>query len=287
VRRVVFGLSLLVASACGAGGDATPDAQSGDDALTERVCGQDPFAPNAVRGIDVSRHQETVDFAKVAAAASTELTSTMFDVGGRTRQARSIPGKITFVAARVSDGLAVKDGQLFQDNIRAIRAASLVPGAYQFLRPNEDAHAQAAYFIQELDRAGGYKRGDLPPTVDIEVSAGTTPQDVQAAVATWLGTVGDHYKVRPIVYSLAGVSSYLGSRFTSSPLWIANFYQSCPKMPAAWTKPGASIPWKMFQYDDAGHVDGIAPGHFVDLNVFNGTRADFDRFLDESYLGPR
>jgi len=276
----------VAALGCSAEDGTEIDPESSDDALTgmTRQCGKDPFAADAVRGIDVSRHQASVDFTKLAAAQSTQLTATMFNVGGRTRTARTIPGKVTFVAARVSDGLGVKDGQLFLDNYRSIKAAGLIAGAYQFLRPNEDARAQAEYFIEQVDLAGGYKRGDLPPTVDIEVSSGTTPRQVQDGVATWLKIVGDHFKVRPIVYSLAGISPYLGSRFTSSPLWIANFYQTCPKMPAAW---GSTIPWTFFQFDDAGYVEGIARGHFVDLNVFNGSRADFDRFLDESYLGPR
>ena len=106
---------------------------------------------------------------------------------------------------------------------------------------------------------------------------------MQAGVTTWLKVVGDHYKVRPIVYSLAGVSSYLGTKLTSSPLWIANFYQACPKMPSAWLD--SKTKWAFFQFDDAGKVDGVDPGNFVDLDIFNGNRAAFDAFLEQSYLG--
>lgn len=284
-RILLLGLGLLVAVAGCATDVEEEETDSDEGALVGRQCGQDPFAADAVRGIDVSKHQAKVDFQKVAAATELRLTPTMFNVGSRKREARSIPGKVVFAAARVSDGLTSKDGQLFLDNLRNIRAAGIIPGAYQFLRPNQDARAQAEYFIQELDKAGGYQKGDLPPTVDIEVSDGTTPKQVQDGVKIWLEIVGTHYKVRPMVYSLSGISSYLGSSLTESPLWIANFYQTCPKMPSAWASATPPIPWTFFQFDDAGKVDGVDPGRFVDLNVFNGTRAQFDRFLAESYLG--
>ena len=275
-------LVIIVASGCASTTDDS-DAANSAEALSERQCGQDPFAADSVRGIDVSKHQGTVDFGKIAATDNTRLTSKMFNVGTTTRSPKTIPGKVVFAVARVSDGLTTKDGQIFTDNFNHIRAAGLVPGAYQFLRPNQDATAQAQYFIQELDNVGGYNPGDIPPTVDIEVSDGTTPAAVQAGVTTWLKVVGDHYKVRPIVYSLAGVSSYLGTKLTASPLWIANFYQNCPKMPSAWVD--TSTRWAFFQFDDAGKVDGVASDNFVDLDIFNGNRAAFDKFLEESYLG--
>lgn len=283
----VVSITALAIGCSSASGEEEQDGAFEDTegaASDERQCGTDPFAETAVRGIDVSRHQGKVDFQKVAAATEMRLTPQMFNVGPRRRAPRSIPGKVVFAAARVSDGLSVKEGQNFIDNIRNIRAAGLIPGAYQFLRPNQDAKAQAEYFIQELDKAGGYQPGDLPPTVDIEVSDGTTPKQVQDGVAIWLEIVGKHYKVKPVVYSLAGISSYLGSRFTGSPLWIANFYQQCPKMPSAWRASEPQIPWTFFQFDDAGVVDGIPAGNYVDLNVFNGTRADFDLFLLNSQV---
>ena len=102
---------------------------------------------------------------------------------------------------------------------------------------------------------------------------------------TWLKIVGEHYGVRPMVYSLSGISDYLGDNLTDWPLWIANFYQpGAPKMPAAWTKTNQT--WRFHQFDDAGWVEGIPRGNFVDLNVFNGSRASFDQFLEKSVLHP-
>lgn len=296
MRALRTALAFLGLVAVGAGCSAD-SGESGEESGTEgiptaddnliqgpRQCGQDPFAAAAVRGIDVSKHQGTVDFEKVAGATGVKLTTTTFNTGGKRRAERVLPGKVVFAATRVSDGLEIVDAT-FLGNMKKIRAAGLIPGAYQFLRPTQDATAQANLFIAKLDAAGGYKKGDLPPTVDIEVSSGTTPAQVQAGVKTWLKLVGDHFHVKPMVYSLSGISSYLGSSLTASPLWIANFYQTCPKMPSAWMTP-REIPWTFFQFDDAGHVDGIAAGNYVDLNVFNGTRAQFDAFLANAYVGP-
>lgn len=285
MRHLLFGLLGLLAIGCAGAGVDEEEGEEAPQALAERQCGQDPFAAGAVRGIDVSKHQGTMNFAAVAAATEVRLTPKMFNVGSRTRAARSVPGKVVFAAARVSDGLSSKDGPIFLENMKNIRAAGLIPGAYQFLRPNQDARAQAEYFIQELDKAGGYEKGDLPPTVDIEVSDGTTPKQVQDGVKIWLAIVGKHYQVKPMVYSLSGISSYLGTGLTGSPLWIANFYQTCPKMPSAWLASSPPVPWTFFQFDDAGQVDGLDGGRFVDLDVFNGTRAQFDAFLASSYLG--
>jgi lysozyme len=282
---LALGPVALTQSACDVAGeddDAFDPSEFEDD--TNRMCGVDPFAADGVRGIDVSKHQGAVDFARIAAATEMKTTTTTFNLGGKKRPERRIPGKVQFAVARVSFGLTVKDGQLFQDNMRAIRAAGLIPGAYQFLRPNQSAEAQAKFFIEELDKAGGYQPGDIPPTVDIEVSDGATAKQVQEGVKIWVKMVGEHYKVRPIVYSLAGISSFLGDDLTASPLWIANFYQTCPKMPAGWLKTSPPTPWTFFQFDDAGHVDGIRPGVFVDLNVFNGTQAQFVQFLADSDL---
>src|ERR1044071_7870167 len=92
MRSSLFVLfALTVVPACGSSPETNDDYGAESVVAGTRMCGQDPFAPDAVRGIDVSRHQGTVDFAKVAAASETRLTSTMFNVGGKTRPARAIP----------------------------------------------------------------------------------------------------------------------------------------------------------------------------------------------------
>ncbi len=80
--------------------------------------------------------------------------------------------------------------------------------------------------------------------------------------------------VRPIVYSLSGVSYALGDAFKDYPLWVANFYQTCPRMPTGWDH------WWFHQFDDRGVIPGVTGN--ADLDVWNGTRDELDAFIADS-----
>ncbi len=206
-----------------------------------------------VQGFDVSVHQRHVDWDRVPEA-----------------------GK-TFAIARVSDGLYTEDGDLFVENYQGIARAGLLRGAYQFLRPEQDATEQANLFLAALAAAGGLAETDLPPIVDIEVENArhtgdpVSPAEVQAAVQTWLDVVGAATGTQPIVYTMAGRSASVGTGFAAHRLWVANFYQDCPRMPAGWAD------FDFFQYTDLGRVPGI--GTTVDLDVWNGTREQLDELI--------
>ena len=102
MRSVFFlgmtGLITVLAAGCATSTDDS-DAENSAEALSERQCGQDPFAADSVRGIDVSKHQGTVDFTKIAATDNTRLTSKMFNVGTQTRAPKTIPGKVVVAVA--------------------------------------------------------------------------------------------------------------------------------------------------------------------------------------------
>src|SRR5689334_4272820 len=89
---------------------------SGSDAL--RTCAKG----TTLRGVDVSIYQGNVAWKKVRAA-------------GR-----------RFAFARVSDGVNHPDSK-FGQNWRGMKRAGLVRGAYQFFRPSQSPHAQAALMI--------------------------------------------------------------------------------------------------------------------------------------------
>jgi lysozyme len=217
-----------------------------------------------VTGFDVSLHQGAVDW-------SLAKTAVVHDQ------------PVEFAAARVSDGLYTEDGATFAANWRGMKDAGLLRGAYQFFRPEQDAHAQARLFLDAVAAAGGLEVGvDLPPVIDVEVvtprggGAEIPSKAIQQGLQAWLDDVTAELKVQPIVYSLSGVSYALSDKFSGYPLWVANFYQTCPKMPAGWSG------WQFFQYDDRGRVPGVHAT--VDLDVWNGTRAELDAFISASDL---
>lgn len=208
----------------------------------------------AVRiGVDVSHHNGTVDWAQARAAG------------------------ISFAFARVSDGLSYPDTE-FSNNYRAMRAAGIVRGAYQYFRPNGDALAQAKYFVASIRAAGGWSEGDLPPVIDIEVT-NTTALAQQRGMSTWIQYVQEQLRARPIVYTYRGASASMGGCFTQYPLWIASWSQhDCPSIADAWADAGAG--WSIWQHTDSALVPGIPSGGAgVDRNVFNGDEGAFQAML--------
>src|SRR5262245_50918479 len=100
-------------------------------------------ATKTLTGVDVSHHNEAVNWTKVKAS-------------GR-----------TFAFARVSDGISHPD-ERFATNWSGIKSAGLIRGVYQFFRPSRDPVQQADLLIKKVAAAGGLKPGDLPPVLDLE-----------------------------------------------------------------------------------------------------------------------
>lgn len=102
-------------------------------------------------GVDCSRHQGTVDWAKVRAAGH------------------------GFAFIKATDGVTYRYVNWFHANAPKVRAAGLTLGAYHFLLDHHPGAAQARYYIAEVNKAGGF--AGVVPIVDIEREAdGTTPR---------------------------------------------------------------------------------------------------------------
>ena len=112
-------------------------------------------------GIDVSYYQGDITWARVRRAG------------------------VQFAFIRVSDGSTILDSK-FEANWAGARRASVLRGAYQFFRPEEDPVAQANLLVKKL-RAHG--QGELPPVIDIEVTGGLPLASVVANARLWIETV--------------------------------------------------------------------------------------------------
>jgi len=205
------------------------------------------FPAGAVPGIDVSHYQAVVDWATVAS-------------GGE-----------LFAFAKASEGASVPD-QYFADNWAGIKAAGLLRGAYHFFHPSVDPTQQANNFLNRLAAANGgsptLAPGDLPATLDIEVTDGTSAANILAGAAAWLTAVQTATGKTPIVYTYVSFwRDTLGNPpdLSSYPLWIAQLKVSTPTSIGGWAN------WTLWQYD-IQPVNGV-PGS-TDLDAFNGTIAD-------------
>lgn len=194
-------------------------------------------------GIDVSHWQGAIDWDAVAGDG------------------------VEFAFIKATEGGDYTDPR-FAANWAGARQAGVLRGAYHFFRPQTDAMAQAAHFLRTVQ----LEPGDLPPVLDVEVTDGRSLDAVAAGVRTWLQEVERATGRRPIIYTRASFwTAQMGGGFGGYPLWVAHYGVAAPNIPSGWSA------WTFWQHSDAGRVDGIAGG--VDLNWFNGGRAELDAFV--------
>lgn len=192
-----------------------------------------------VRGIDISAHNGSeIDFEAVR------------------RQG------YRFVIIKSTEGSSFKDRR-FAVNITRARKAGLKVGAYHFFRFDTTGYMQALNFLHSLRG----QRLDLPVVIDLE--QWTNPAERTQRVLTTLYSFIRHLERnghRVMLYTNKdGYEEYVAGRLVDFPLWIASM-----------TELDKSIDWQFWQYSHRGRVDGISGA--VDLNVFNGSVADWERW---------
>jgi GH25 family lysozyme M1 (1,4-beta-N-acetylmuramidase) len=119
------------------------------------------------RGIDVSSYQGTQDWKALARNG------------------------ITFAFAKASEGEHTKDSR-FAAHIGGIIAAGLVPGAYHFAWPNQNAAKEAANYIAAVKshaRRGFVHVLDLERRSDGANYAGRSAAQIRAYAAAWIAAV--------------------------------------------------------------------------------------------------
>jgi GH25 family lysozyme M1 (1,4-beta-N-acetylmuramidase) len=188
-----------------------------------------------IKGIDVSSHQDRVDWQRV----KTDGTA--------------------FAYIKATEGVGFVDPKL--GAFKAGASAARIPhGFYHFARPDThsgttsqtvvgDATAEADFFLS----VAFPRRGDLLPVLDLEVG-GLAPRLLVQWVKAWLEHVKSRTGVTPIVYTYPSFWSQMGNttQFKSYPLWIANYGVTSPHLPPGWKK------YTIWQYTSSGTVPGIA-----------------------------
>jgi lysozyme len=225
---------LLIApllAACG-----SPDERLGSSKEPSTICP----SGTTLEGIDVSHYEGTIDWAQVKAS-------------GR-----------AFAFAKATEGTNYTDPS-FAANWAAMPQQGIVRSAYHFFHSNDDPTTQAMFFLSVM---GPLAPGDLPPTLDLEVTDNEPAATITANTITWLDTVAAATGTKPILYSSPSfISGTLGSPAgleNHATLWVANWGVSCPDVPAPFTG------FSFWQYSDSGTVPGISGSANVDLDRFNG-----------------
>ncbi|MBA3718037.1 MAG: glycoside hydrolase family 25 protein [Actinobacteria bacterium] len=190
-----------------------------------------------IKGIDVSNHQERIDWSRVKADG------------------------ISFALIKASEGTTFADAK-YRAHVTGAKAVGIKTGAYHFARPDtystdpaKDARAEADWFLS----LAAPRSGDLLPALDLE-TAGLSPDGMIEWARAWLDRVRRATGARPLLYTYPYFWEQMGqtTAFRNYPLWIANYGVSEPILPAGWRR------YAVWQYSASGSVDGI-PGR-TDLN---------------------
>lgn len=187
-------------------------------------------AKYAVHGIDVSRHNGTIDWGAVAGAG------------------------IHFAWVKASEGGDVRDPR-FSVNASGAEAAGVRSGPYHFFTFCRPAGEQAENFLGAI--AGAPR--SLPIAVDVEFVGNCreppAPHLVREQLNVWIERVERQTGSRVVVYSTPDAVAAL-LQGIERPLWV----RSIGREPTE--------PWRFWQFDPSGRVPGIEGP--VDLDVFRG-----------------
>ncbi len=193
----------------------------------------------AIRGIDVSHFQKTIDWEKVANAG------------------------VQFAYAKASEGASFTD-PMFVSNYAGILGAGMLRGAYHFFDPGAAPLDQVAHFLKVLAPAAP---GDLPPMLDLESGGSKDRPAIVSGALQWLDQVQKAVGRTPVLYCTAPFwTDVLGSpeALMEFPFWIAEY--TLADKP---TLPAKRASYALWQYAQTGTVDGIST--HVDLDWFNGS----------------
>jgi lysozyme len=186
-----------------------------------------------IKIIDVSHHQNTIDWPKVKAAG--------------------IQG--AFVKA--TEGVGYTDPQ-FRSNAVGSVAAGIEVGFYHYAHPeNNDPKAEAAHFAATVNGIPS----KLPLILDVE---GEASKIGAAALTKWCATFLQELERLTghavMIYTGGSFAkTYLGKELAKWPLWIAHYGVDKPMSNSTWGT------WSAFQYTSSGKIDGITGN--VDVNV--------------------
>ena len=190
----------------------------------------------SVRGIDVSHHQGTIDWAK-------------------------IPRDVAFAYIKATEGGDWKDSQ-FVANWQSSASSSRRRGAYHFFSLRVAGEEQARNFISAVP-LDPYA---LPPAVDLEFEGNSkarpTVKEFQAELSKMIALLQAHYHKEPIIYTTYSFRGHYLQGFPIGRLWIRDIFR----------KPHgfAERSWLIWQFTAHGRIPGIIGT--VDLNVLRGNR---------------
>ena len=188
------------------------------------------LAPDEVLGIDVSSHQQDIDWEQVAADG------------------------VVFAYIKASEGADFVDAS-FRANWDGAQAAGVTPGAYHYFTLCSSGAEQAADFLA----AAPPDDSALPPALDLEFDGACEEKpsaaEVQAEIDAFTAAVEEAWGRRLLIYSSSDWRDHYGLPVTDPrPDWLFS----------SGNRP-SQADWAVWQLRFDGTVAGISGG--VDIDV--------------------
>ncbi len=205
-----------------------------------------------VRGVDVSEYQGEVDWDKIKEQG------------------------ISFAFIKATEGSNSKDSY-FDKNYEKLKTMDMLLGCYHFFSFESTGEEQAKNYIEAV---GNIENDDsiMLPIIDVEFysfykKAKPSKTWVTEQLQVMLEELEDTYRVKPIIYTtMEFYDYYIDGEFQDYDIWIRDII----------TKPNIeNRDWKFWQYTGRGRLDGYnGEEKFIDLNVFNGSKEDFENYIE-------
>jgi len=207
-----------------------------------------------VHGVDVSRWQGDIDWKKL----------------------RVQGGNFAFIKATEGDDHMDPS---FQRYWKEARAAGIPRGAYHFFYWCSLASHQADWFIQNVPK----EAGALPPVIDVEWNSHSrtcrkrpSREVVLEKMRVFMEKLEAHYGQKPIIYTAPDFyEDNLKGEFKDYPFWLRSVADHPRNV-------YGDRDWIFWQYTGTGRAKGV--DHHIDLNVFNGSKAGWHKWLARETL---
>jgi len=221
-----------------------------------------------IYGIDVSHHQEEIDWDQLSL-----FTDAAGDVFYRKSKGQhDYPVPVSFVILKATEKDNFVDDR-YQEYADEADRHHIRKGAYHFFRYDVEAEDQMKNFLSN----SRYDDGDLPPVLDVEL---THPQanrigqeNLVKRVKECLEIIERERGVRPILYSSKSYfTSYLDDpQLQKYDKWVARYGASDPGID----------PYLIWQYTSKGELAGMDPTEDIDIDIFNGSVKEFNRYIEK------
>ena len=203
------------------------------------------FADYPVQGIDVSHYQKNIKWQEIDKQ------------------------QVQFAFIKATEGGDFKD-EKFLTNWTEAKRQNIPVGAYHFFTFCKSGAEQAKNFIETVP----IDSTSLPPVIDLEYAGNCDLTkgipELLIEIQTFAQQLENHFHKKPILYVTSDFyEEVVMGKFMENPIWLRSIRNE-PSLPDG-------RKWSFWQYENRGDLQGIKI--YTDLNVFNGSRKEFEELL--------